>query len=98
MAFGHSADSALDFRCHLKQLADIGRALRQKYSLESLLSWFGDSICTMANCLDVPKEVVFALKLALPWQAFAEPSVRSGYMGGYSTGCTQTIYSYLFRT
>lgn len=37
VAFGHSADSALDFRCHLKQLADIGRALRQKYSLVSLL-------------------------------------------------------------
>lgn len=80
VAFGHSADSALDFRCHLKQLADIGRALRQKYSLD------------MANCLDVPKEVVFALKLALPWQAFAEPSVRSGYMGGYSTGCTEMIH------
>eukprot|EP00435_Cladocopium_sp_Y103_P023658 s290_g5.t1 len=24
VAFGHSADSALDFRCHLKQLADVG--------------------------------------------------------------------------
>lgn len=27
VAFGHSADSALDFRCHLKQLADVGRVL-----------------------------------------------------------------------
>ena len=27
VAFGHSADSALDFRCHLKQLADVGQVL-----------------------------------------------------------------------
>ena len=54
-------------------------------------SWFGDSICAMANCVDVAKEVVIALTLALPWQAFAEPSVQSGYMGGCSTGCTQVI-------
>jgi len=29
VAFGHSADSALDFRCHLKQLADVGQVLSQ---------------------------------------------------------------------